>query len=326
MRNAGFFCPLLIICLSTFSCGDKDKDSKKGSSFGAPAVEPPVAKATPAGLSDLSLTSQDVADFPSAIKKMFTDTFPKTSGGDAKGLIKSALEDLDTRMEEIDKRGLESPKKCYENTAKPLSLKSDLGLAKIDLNLQCLDRFTQSPGEQSAQGSGMAFGADGEKYSLWLQLVLQDETKHGYFANINKETEEVEFLYINDSRSTNDRATVYKVTTAPSQDAYEVSFVSTSNDYQTCNFHIKSDGKVIHAQGTNGGSNDCATLEAASVCLDAKTYGEDGAECEDVASVAFVLPSPNANELDESADSVAAMLNLDLAESVTSDFKEDGQE
>lgn len=305
------------------SCGGDDDDggSSAGKAFGAPQVEPAVAKAIPSGLTSTS-KSLTFADAPEILmKNFFTNNFAKISGGEVPGIINAALEDLDSRMAEVEKRGLETAKACYETPAKDLALTSIVPSSNITLKLQCFDKFEQTEGEQSLAGSGMAFGASGDDYSLWLQLIGTGN-KHGYFANINKTTEKVEFLSVSDGREQFNRMTVYKVVTDPATNSYEMSFGTTSNEYSTCGFQLKSDGTVILATGTSGDGGDCTTQIPFEICLDAKTYAVSTA----CSAITFELDPITSASLDTAgADSASAMLNLDLANPVATDFKQDAQ-
>ncbi len=236
-----------------------------------------------ASLSQLLLptpaVAQTVTTPAQSIQAMFTGTFGKISGGDGTGYINSLLEDMDSRMTEVETRFAEGAPDCLSNTAQDHEF--DLGVhadAKVTLPIQCIDEFAQGEGEQSRPGSGMVFGQSDTAAGVVLLLKHRTSTASGgsdsmdagfgYAASISgkgttDEAVQMVFGQFNSSGSFNadpyDAPTIARVYAKPSTNTYELALagynpstgkpMSGGDSNVGCGLHLKSDGTYIYAKG-----------------------------------------------------------------------------
>lgn len=292
-----------------------------------------MAKSTPKGLKS-GANLHAILDAPTpqeAMQSIFTSSVGKISGGEAKGVVKAALQDLDKRMAQQDKRAKDSPKKCIEDdSAKQKSVDFDgVSLIDLDVNLQCLDIFEQDGDESSAEGSGIVFGKSGKDYSLWLTLNLSSGDSHGYIANVNKETKKVDFLKIENAAS-NDRVSVYRVKAKPGSKDFELSWASTGSDYQLgCGFRIVSDGEYAKAEGLVGGgalsgASDCDGAESFDVCLKATDFTEaSSGSCSDLS---YTMKRIKLDAIWGKGSKLAKVLDITQFEGEITSIREDAED
>src|SRR5262249_32836214 len=137
------------------------------------------------------------------ITGMFNNMFPKFSGGMAQGVVNASLEDLDSRMTEVDGS---TGRTCL--TAIPVAHRIDASAISpalhLTVNIQCVAAFCQVDGGVDGQGSGLAYGKDSAgNYSMWLYLKSNASANgFGYFASVqNAGTNDkaVDFLSLTDA-------------------------------------------------------------------------------------------------------------------------------
>lgn len=254
--------------------------------LGAPALTPIVRESTPPGLkpakTSLLLRALD-ALLPSAyaqqaggsgpdIAPLFTSTYPKLSGGEAKGLIFALLEDLDFRVQNPN-GGDCLNQAAYAHRVDMSQVSPALDLT---LQLQCVEEWNGAFGDQSGPGSGLAFGKSGtDAYSMWLYLnQKQPGRAFGYFANLtgaSGPSRSVDFMFL----STDGDPTGLRLKAVPATSSFEMTFAGggigpPGNAGLNCGFRMISNGAVIATEGgVDSAAGTCAGTF--SQCTDAQT-------------------------------------------------------
>ena len=281
-----------------------------------PAVAPIVASALPTALrptttamilrklQSFGLFGEAVAagsDLKTDLQKLYLGTFGKQSGGNGQGWMNALLEDVDTRLAEIQERG---PFGCENAEMKTISLdaSSILGWSNSDFNFSIPARCYDAMSTPSGKSGYLIWGRDGTTIGIWLFLP-QTETNSGFgyaakITNYGADNEKVELLYIenyllNDSGTITYRTIASRLNAERKQNKYEMVFssnmpgaVSGLNSYpysggstMACFFHMKSDGSQVNitSKRVTNGSTVCTTLASQeAACFDGSSLSEVG--------------------------------------------------
>lgn len=276
-----------------------------------PAVAPIVASALPTALrptttamilrklQSFGLFGEAVAagsNLKTDLQKLYLGTFGKLSGGDAQGLINAYLEDMDTRLAELQQRG---PFGCENAEMKTISLdaSSILGWSNSDFNFSIPARCYDTMTTPSGKSGYLIWGRDGTTIGIWLFLP-QTETNSGFgyaakITNYGADNEKVELLYIENYYSSGTYRTIAsRVNAERKQNKYEIVFSSNqpgavspiSGTYSggstmACFFHMKSDGSQVNitSKRVTNGSTVCTTLASQeAACFDGSSLSEVG--------------------------------------------------
>jgi hypothetical protein len=139
--------------LVTLACGTLVACGKdRGAGAGIPLVEPPVAEATPSGLTAASLLSSyslfalDLTE----VKSRFFSTSPTE--------VSNLLAGIDSRLTEINTRSAETARACLSAT--PVEDTLTIFGESVTAKFQCYDVFGDNTG-------GMMFGKDGSTWYLY---------------------------------------------------------------------------------------------------------------------------------------------------------------
>ncbi len=277
-----------------------------------PAVAPIVASALPTALrptttamilrklQSFGLFGEAVAagsDLKTDIQKLYLGTFGKQSGGNGQGWMNALLEDVDTRLAELQERG---PFGCENAEMKTISLdaSSILGWSNSDFNFSIPARCYDAMSTPYGKSGYLIWGRDGNTIGIWLFLP-QKQTNSGFgyaakITNYGADNEKVELLYIENYAS--DDLTTYRTIAARlnaerKQNKYELVFSSnvpgavagldgySNNGASTmaCFFHMKSDGSQVNITARRKTGLNCDSLPSAeSACFDGSSLSEVG--------------------------------------------------
>lgn len=261
-------------------------------------------------LSPKSASAVAVSSVESSLEAMFTGTFGKASGGEGTGYINSNLEDLDSRVAELEARFTTLPD-CFSNDLQDLSVDFlNHGDDKLALKVQCRDEFTWVAGNAGSPGSGMVFGlrpkSSTETELVSLMLLLKHKTSvanggsdaydagFGYAGTIeagNTDEKAVEMLFGQFNTKTGltysdeDQPLVARIYAKPSTNSFELAMTSTvpsaggpmtgGSSALGCGFRMISNGSLVVVQGKYKASgSDCTGTEAVDVCVDAITLAD----------------------------------------------------
>jgi len=216
----------MLLCVTLFVGCTK---STSTTTTALPLIVPLVEKAAPSGAaarSALIKSDRTTPEAGEALKDFFLDTWSNISGETHTGWVKAYLEDMDGRIGEVNTNDLPS---CY-SAASSTSIVFPVGTGNhtMTAKLGCAKKFNSSR-EMSGTGSGIAFGQDDTHTYIYLLLVQSNDTdKFGYVASINKTTEAVELLFLENFPSYN-RVKFAHLRTVPASKTYEFSTASTGD-------------------------------------------------------------------------------------------------
>lgn len=183
-----------------------DKKESKGKSLNAPAIEPPVAEATPGALkiTTTSLNLSEVTESTQcadndttcyrrrALARLVTRIFSGREGcaGEAdaelQGRVRCNLNKIDSRLAELDKRAKDSTlRKCVDEPAKDHVIAMPAGLT-LTAKLQCGDDLGSFQGVNQYLG----FGFDADVF----HVVEVQDTGRVHYGTVNKDTGDIEFV------------------------------------------------------------------------------------------------------------------------------------
>jgi hypothetical protein len=324
--------------------------------FDAPAVAPIVREATPGALQPTaalvvpralkdmfaalsfvgSARAQVGINVTDSIGALFKDTYNKISGGSGQGLINSSLEDLDTRMAEVDARGSSSD--CLK--AQPQSYRVDVTSVSssldITLNLQCISGTLMAFGRGQSNpiyndDAGTTPSGDGMTYSLWLYLQhhYTADSAFGYYANVQNvgtDDEAVDFLYLENSGEI-PRIGAFRVKAKPSTKSFEFVYGATDGNGAAggnllCGFKMISNGKYIWAVGKDLQPDEsCSDAAPFTRCLSADDLSEQSSTspCNALKN-AFTMEAPTPDALSTAGTLITNTLPVSNAESYTTSF------
>lgn len=296
MKKALPFVALMATGLVCFVACDK----KKGKSFGAPAIEPPVAEATPGALrvttTSLSLTEVtestrcDDGDtdcfreraLVRLVKRVFSgrEGCNDSAGEELQGKVRCNLHKIDSRLAELDKRAKDSARKCVDESTKDHAIVMSTGVGRT-AKLQCGENLRGDEGLRVSLG----FGFDNDVFHV---LEVQDEGPT-YYATVNQETGDIEFLMAS-HKSISSAIQTDTSEQTPGNEANNGKYAldlmhikankndksfefSVGANYMMgvgvgCGVRLKSDGTYIYAKGTlaeptvNTLETDCATSDS----------------------------------------------------------------
>ena len=270
-----------------------------------------------AGLSEFLTTGNAFAaaattsDTKTSIEGLFKGTYAKVSGGSGTGYINSNLEDLDTRISELESRFTTLPT-CFSSTLSDYAVDfQNHADAKLTLKLQCRDEFTWKTGDSGSPGSGMAFGkrtkTDALSELISVMLLLKHKTStanggsdtydagFGYAGNMEgagTTSEAVEMLFgqFNTnptlSASDEDQPLMVRIYAKPTTKEFELAFTSIrpssgsplsgGSSALGCGFRMISNGTLIVVNGNYKRSgSDCTSPDTVSdICVDAITLAD----------------------------------------------------
>lgn len=324
------------LCLCFAAC------NKASTGFGVPALAPIVAEATPEGLKPSRRNyiepARDVnTDAATYLSNMFQGTYAKLSGGNATGLVNAALEDLDTRLSEINTRSESSSASCLSNTRKNhrINLTAIDPVLDLTLSVQCSDEFG-GEGDQSGPGSGLVFGKGTDSFSVWLYLnQSNDSDNFGYYANltdVGKADELVDTLFL-ENFPTYNRVTAHRLRAKPDASTFELMYASTAanagglsggNAVLGCGFKMISDGTLIFASGNavpTGSAALCSNEQAFEICLNATDLTTATAGACNTLRLTFTMSGQvTYSELTGQGTAIDAVLPIATAGEVTTTF------
>ncbi len=250
-------------------------DAVRSSSVGAQALRPFQLI-----MSDIS-AEVSASEIALAFEAFFKASYPKVSGGDAIGFLTAGLEDLDTRMAQLEEGFSSDAPDCVvaSTTDYTLDLTQVHPSLSLNMNLSCINNFGE--GSASYEGSGIAFGESNGTYSLLLLLNQPDVGGvFGYAANVSdvgEATERAELITFHSSVSqtpegdaafsSSDQMTVSRVIAKSEAQEFEIVIGSTRpmnvisdnisgtdltvkpNRILGCGFRSVSDGSKIVLEG-----------------------------------------------------------------------------
>jgi|GEM_PF-1424296 len=261
------------------ACGKKST----GSGIGAPSVEPPVAKATPSGLSTVALflSTQSVAstmtDF--TIIGELQDRFYKTGPTNISNLLKT----IDSRLAEINSRAETSTSTCLSNAVveDTVTIFGESVVGKF----QCYDAFSTT--------GGMMFGKDGTDWYLYT-----NDGQMRSFVKVSPVSGSTDDYVVDARMSVGqlngvDSSTqgacgatwygcsygVIRLVANSATKSFEMSTAGTGTGFSTV--HLKSDGTNLYAKGRDGNlaggttwSNVSGLSEICGLASDTATAGD----------------------------------------------------
>ena len=340
----------LVVAMSWASlagCDKKDEDKKNASGQQIlPLIGPAVAKAKPAGIAGAALRglsdarmnlAETPADAAEALKDFFTDSVASISGITKQGWIDAYINDLDTRIAEVTN---ETEPSCLAAT--PVSTIFDTGTEghTMTLRLSCARSF-ESATDQSGAGSGLAYGRDETNYYMYLMLAQKSNTndKFGYAAIINRTTEDVQLMFLENSVTWN-RAKFFHLVTSPSPKKMEFVVAGSSDGVgpistQTTNVLsagsrfvanetlLRAEGTVTPGTDATGAPRNTSAAFVPTECFDATNLAATPSACGDgapefSAGMPLVLATSIVEVKDTLASSLATMQAL-LTSGVTTD-------
>lgn len=275
-------------------------DEKKGKSFGAPEIEPPVADATPGALK-VTTTSLNLTEITEStrcdegdtecfrkravvriVKRVFSgrEGCSDSAGEELQGKIRCNLHKIDSRLAELDRRAKGSAKKCVEESAKDHGIVMFTGVSRT-AKLQCGENLRGDEGQRASLG----FGFDNGVFHV---LTVQDEGPTNY-ATVNQETGDIEFFMaghktISSAIQTDTSEQTPGNDTNNGKYALDLMHIKANKNDNTfefavganyamgvgvgCGVRLKSNGTYIYAKGTAAEpttdtlETDCATSDS----------------------------------------------------------------
>jgi hypothetical protein len=290
-----------ILSVGLITACDKKEEGAGGSSVTLlPLVLPSVQATAPTTTAVLNILSTP-ATKEEALLDFFSGTFSGISGTSATGFLNASIGDLDSRISTLNGQFSSDPT-CLTSTPYDWTISTGAPANySITLKLNCLSMFTQTNGDQSGAGSGMAWGQDDNYYYIALLLVQQSLVdKFGYFATYNKTTKAVDLLFIEYSQ-TYSRATVYRVQSNPATSSFQVAMAGSGFSAGPmfpalgCNLRMISDGTQLLVAGkageTSSADGSCQTnssyLFNSNVCFDATNVTSTTAACTTLTTNSF---------------------------------------
>lgn len=277
------------------ACSKDDDDDKKGSSIGAPAVEPPVSRNLPSGLSGAALRLQDAQSPKTIALNALKDLI--SPSGDFVGVVQR-LKKIDERMAELNTRAEESPKACLaaDITAKAYDIGGSLpGGQAAGMMFQCQEDVG---GVATGQ---LAFGLTEDSFYLMERsgslAVLTKAPKDGTGVTVWQV-------------ATGSSGTDFMQIKAADGAGFEATVAGTDISGQSgaapCGLHIKSSGTLIYLKASVA-SNGCTTAE--TFCVNGSTLADvDAAECTTAGLTTFALTSLTPELAEAAATDAAAIV------------------
>jgi hypothetical protein len=313
-------------------CDKKDEETNGSGQQILPLIGPAVNKAKPSGIpatalrggSDFSMNlAETPADAAEALRDFFTDSVQSISGITKQGWIDAYISDLDKRVAEVTN---DTEPACLAAT--PVSTIFDTGLPShtITLKLSCARSF-ESPTDQSGAGSGLAYGRDDTNYYMYLLLAQKSNAsdKFGYVAVINRTTEDVQLMFLENSVTWN-RGKFFHLKTSPSPKKMEFVVAGTSDgagpiSTQTANILsagtrfvanetlLRAEGTVTPGTDATGAPRNTSANFVATECFDATNLATTPATCADGApEFSTTMPLMLATSVAEVKDTIGASL------------------
>lgn len=206
MKKALPIISLLAASLVSIVACEQEKEEKKGESLNAPAIEPPVAEATPGALkiTSTALSLSEVTESTAcddgdttcfrerAMARLVTRIFSGREGcrGEAdeqmQGRVRCNLEKIDSRLAELDRRAVDSPpRKCVAESAKDHVIAMPGGVT-LTAKLQCGDDLGEFQGTQQYLGFGFDAGV--------FHVVEVQDSGRVHYGSVNQDTGDIEFV------------------------------------------------------------------------------------------------------------------------------------
>lgn len=271
-------------------CGKKKDEKKDGKSIGAPAVEPPVSRHIPKGLSGSVSLNLDEATSKekalAAVKQLLS------SGETGPSTFVYRLKMIDNRVTELNRRSEENDgeKACLASgvTAGAYDVGGKLpGNEDAGMKFQCQEEITGSPsGISEAQ---LAFGLTTDTFYLMERTISSGGNGIMVLASasmIGTATEAWEIATDGDNA-------VFKHIKAKDGFGLEATIAGskTSSHDGACGLHVKSNGTYVYLKGSVSLGGDKCSEEIIS-CYDAKA-GDEISEtiCVDASLSTFELTS-----------------------------------
>lgn len=279
---------LIVFSLSFSGCSKKKEESEATTSKVEllPTLSASLKEVSPSTTtaSSLNLLSSP-ATKEEALVNFFNSTYSGISGTSAKGFLNASVGDLDSRITQLNGQFEKEPE-CVSATPTTWTISTGSPVNySIDLKISCLSKFSQTNGDLSGVGSGLAWGKDDNYYYIALILFQSNGTdKFGYFATYNKTSKSVNLLFMEYSPSYS-RTTVYKVKGDPTTKSFQLAMAGSGFSAGPmfpalgCNTRMISNGTELLVAGKAGETN------SSGVCQTAIGYVFDSSKCFTAASV-----------------------------------------
>jgi len=278
----GLICLGLSTVLAVSSCSK----SSSGVSI-VPDIRSMVNDATPTGLQPTAASRVTQRTAQSVLLEFYRNTVAGISGTSGTGILDSALVDLKFRYDELNTRFTSAPA-CASSTPVDWTVTVGAPVSQtMTLKIQCKDIFSQSGGDQSGAGSGIAWGTDNGHFYLALILVQANGVdKFGYFADVVEATKQVDLLYLESFSTTTTRTKFFRLLADASDSSstaksYQLTYssssesgvgISSSNGSLGCGARLISDGTEVLADGTTGSTNSSGTCSSANTFTNTDCY------------------------------------------------------
>lgn len=307
---------LVFICvLSSIYIAQSCDEDESGKEIGAPMVEPPVVRNTPAGLQS-DTASLRLTELPTTIQtikeRLFTDGPTE---------LKRRLAYIDERMGSLNARAKDSPRKCLDNAS------SEWMESPTMPNGEAFPMYFQCQEELNEENQ-LAFGFEGDYFYLLERTKNTEEGGEGIFvmAKAKRDGTSVEFWQITsvpeEEGVPGQNITAYTFTHAKADDATGLlEFVHAGNSSGSgvaCGIHVQTSadnlwGAGIFAAPSNPPDEDCSGNETTSteICVNAVSLEEtDAADCSSVST--FSLTDMTYQSLEEEGGYATARAITDL--------------
>ena len=245
------------------SCGKNTSNSGAG----IPLVEPPVTKATPAGLVSSAALLQFLSEDKIGILSLDISEVKSRFFSAGPTEIKNLLKSIDSRVDEINTRSKESTHDCLSTT--PVEQTYTVFGQSQTVYFQCYDIFGDGSG-------GMLFGKKGDSWYLYtnvgqgrgLAVVAPISGSSGDYTVES-------WISVGQENTPSCSSTWYgcsyggiNLKANSATKAIEMTVAGTGFGY--CGAHLKSEGTNLYVKGSSGGMNidgtswNCSTTD--TVC------------------------------------------------------------
>lgn len=204
-------------------------DEKKGKSLNAPAIEPPVAEATPGALkvtsTSLNLTEvtestrcdegDTVCFRERAMVRLVTRIFSgregcnEDAGEELQGRVRCNLQKIDSRLAELDRRAKDSARKCVDEPAQDHAIAMPADVTRT-AKIQCGEHLGGRDGHELYLGFGLDAGV--------FHVIEVVDSGRVHYGTVNNETGDIEF-FMGDNRTISTSVQTDNEEFAPGNDA-----------------------------------------------------------------------------------------------------------
>ena len=300
-----FGCSFLCV-LGVFAC---DGDNK-GSSIGAPQVEPPVTRNMPEGivLAAALALSNSVDDDGAATSETMVSAIKNylyPTGGGPSPIIR--LQRVDERMTSLDARAQDSARACLEDAVSDYTVPAELPTGEtITYKFQCNEELNET--------AELAFGLDETNFYLIDKNGASTEEGIYVAANALKDGSSVDVWTIGyqanpaDHGASGPSANVMHVKGSDAA-GIEVTTAGTLGGYAlSCGVHFRSNKTYIFIKGQLSIGGSCTT--ESSYCMDANTLASsDMTNCTGAGLDDFELQTVTLDAVTEKLSDIVAIVD-----------------